>query len=149
MFLINCKAELSLIWDPNGVLCALDGDSTFTINDAKRYVPVVTLSRKDSVKLSKLLSEGFKRPVYWNAYKVIAEKSYNQNNPIRETIDSSCQVINRFFVLAYEGGANRATADSHKRYFLPRVEIKNYDIEIDRRNFSNQPINNQIKKQMT
>ena len=138
-----------MIWGPNGVLCDLDGDLTFTINDAKRYVPVVTLSRKDSVKLSKLLSEGFKRPVYWNAYKVIAEKSYNKNNPIREIIDSSSQVINRFFVLAYEGGANRVTADSHKRYFLPRVEIKNYDIEVERRNFSDQPINNQIKKQMT
>ena len=47
------------------------------------------------------------------------------------------------FVLACEGGANRVTADSHRRYFLPRLEIKNYNIEIDRRNFYDQPINNQ------
>ena len=26
------------------------------------------------VKLSKLLSEGFKRPVYWNKYKVILNR---------------------------------------------------------------------------
>ena len=47
------------------------------------------------------------------------------------------------FVLAYEGGANRVTSDSHKRYFLPRLEIKSYNIDIDGRNFYDQPINNQ------
>ena len=117
------------------MLCALAGASTFTITDAKLYVPIFTLSTKDNAKLSKLLSKGFKRPVYWNAYKVTAEKWYDADDPIRDTIDSSCEGINRFFVLAYEGGANRVTADSHRRYFLPRVEIKNYNIEIDGRNF--------------
>ena len=47
------------------------------------------------------------------------------------------------FVLAYEGGANRVTSDSHKRYFLPRLEIKSYNIDIDGRNFYDQLINNQ------
>ena len=42
---------------------------TFTIADAKLYVPIVTLSTKDNAKLSKLLSEGFKRPVYWKNIK--------------------------------------------------------------------------------
>ena len=119
------------------------GNSDFAITNAKFYVPIVTLSTEDSAKLSKQLSKGFKRPVYWNAYEVITEKSYNTNNPIRETIDSSCQGINRLFVLTYEGGANKVTADSHRRYFLPRVEIKNHNIEIDGRNFYDQPINNQ------
>ena len=31
---------------------------------------------EDNEKLSTLLSEGFKRPVYWNAYKAVTEKSY-------------------------------------------------------------------------
>ena len=44
---------------------------TFKINDAKLYVPVVTLSTEDNVKLSKLMSEGFNRSIYWNKYKVI------------------------------------------------------------------------------
>ena len=101
------------------------------------------LIKKNNAKLSKLLSEGFKRPVYWNEYSVIAEKSYNANVLIRVSIDPSCQGINRLFVLAYEGGDNRVTADSHRRYFLPRVEIKNYNIEIDGRNFYVQSINNQ------
>ena len=44
--------------------------------------------------------------------------------------------MKRLFVLAYEGGANRVTADSHRRYFLPKVENKNYNVEIDGRNLS-------------
>ena len=44
------------------------------------------------------------------------------------------------------GGANRVTADSHRRYFLPRVKIVNYNIEIDGRNFYDQPINDSIKQ---
>ena len=34
----------------------------------------------------------------------------------------------------------------HRRYFLPRVKIKNYNIEIDGRNFYDQPINDLIKQ---
>ena len=140
---LKCKVELSLTWDPNCVLCTLAGTSTFTKTDAKRYVPIVTLSTRDNAKLLKLLNEGFERPAYSNEYRVIAEKSYNANALIRESIDPSCQGINRLFVLAYEGSDSRVTADSHRRYFLPRVEIKNYNIEIDGRDFYGQPINNQ------
>ena len=63
MPLINCKVELLLTWGPNCVLSNLVGASTFTITDAKLYVPIVTISTEDNVKLSNLLSEGFKRPV--------------------------------------------------------------------------------------
>ena len=41
----------------------------FTIKDTKLYVPVVTLSAKDNQKLSKLISKGFERSVYWKKYK--------------------------------------------------------------------------------
>ena len=125
--------------EPELCVVHLAGASTFTITDAKLYVPIVTLSTEDNAKLSKLLSKGFKsrfkRLVYWNEYSVIAEKSYNANALIGESIDPGCQGINRLFVLAYEGGDNWVTADSHRRYFLPRVEIKNYNIEIDGKNF--------------
>ena len=143
MPLINCKVELSFSWDPNCVLTSLAGASNSTITDAELYVLVVTLSIKDNAKLSKLLSEGFKRPVYWNKYKVIPNKTYNTNNYIRELLDASYQGVKRLFVLAYRdcGGANRVTADFHKRYFLPRVKIKNYNIEVDGRNFYDHPIN--------
>ena len=84
MPLINYKVELSLKWIENCVLTsaaigananATDADSaTFKITDAKLYVPVVTLSTEDNLKLVKQLNEGFKRSVYWNRYKVIDNK---------------------------------------------------------------------------
>ena len=45
--------------------------ATFKITDAKLYVPIVTLKTEDNTRLSKLLSEGFKRSIYWNKCKVI------------------------------------------------------------------------------
>ena len=52
------------------------------------------------------------------------------------------------FVLTYSdrGDANRITADSHRRYFPPRIKIENSNIEIDGRNFYDQPINDLIKQ---
>ena len=73
MPLFNCKVELSLKWIENCVLTTATAE-TFKITDAKLYIPIVTLSSEDNVKLSKLLSQGFKRPIYWNEYKVIPNK---------------------------------------------------------------------------
>ena len=146
--LINCKVKLSFKWDKNCVLSDLAGNSTFTITDAKLYVPIVLLSIEDNSKLTKLLNEGFKRSVYWNKYKVIQSMPYNANNNIRDLLDASYQGVKRLFVLAYsnEEGDNRVTADSHRRYFLPRIKIEDYNIKIDRRNFYDQPNNDLIKQ---
>ena len=73
MPLINYKVELSLKWIERSLLTVAN-TATFKITDAKLYVLIVTLSAEDNVKLSKLLSEGFKRTVYWNKYKVIDRK---------------------------------------------------------------------------
>ena len=124
------------------MLLSEDGNSVFAITDTKLYVPIVTLSEEDNVKLSKLLGKG---PIYWNQYKVIPNKTYDANGYFRELLDSSYQGIKRLFVLAY-GNANGITPNSHKRYFLQRIEIKNYNIEIDGRNFYDQPINNSVKQ---
>ena len=50
---------------------AVANTAIFEVTDKKLYVPIVTLSADNKAKLSKLLSKGFKRTVYWNEYKVI------------------------------------------------------------------------------
>ena len=52
------------------------------------------------------------------------------------------------FVLVYNNkeGDNKVSVDSFKKYFLPRFKIENYNIEIDGRNFYDQPINDSIKQ---
>ena len=112
MRLINCKVELSLKCIEYYVLttAANASNATFKITGAKLYVPIVTLSAEDNVKLVKQLNEGFKRPVYWNKYKVIDNKvveiaAANAEKHIRELLDSNYQGVKRFFVLAYDNTA--------------------------------------------
>ena len=63
-------------------------------------------------------------------------------------LNISYQGVIRLFVLVYRdwGGCNRVTADSHIIYFLPRVKIEKYNIEIDGRNFYDQSNNDLIKQ---
>ena len=86
MPLINCKIESLLGWYEECILSNAGNAATFTITDAK-LVPIVTLRTENNTKLSKLLSKGCKRPIYWNKYKVIF-RNYN-NKYIREKIDAS------------------------------------------------------------
>ena len=163
MPLINCKVELWLKWIENCVLNtaeigtnadATGADSaTLEVPDAKPYVPVVTLSAEDNVKLVKQLNERFKRPFYGNKYKVIDNKVVetavtNAEKHMRELFDSSYQGIKRLFVLPYDNtaGDDQVSVNSFKKYFHPGVKIDIYDIEIDGRNFYDQPIKDSIKQ---
>ena len=96
-YLINCKVEFSLKWYNNCILSSSGTAATFTITDTKLYVPVVTLKTKANTKLSKLLSKGFKWPIYLNEYKVIPNKNYNANEHVREILGASIQGVNWFF----------------------------------------------------
>ena len=65
-------------------------ETTFKITSAKLHVPVVTLSTKVNVNLTKQLNEGFKRSVYWNEYKSkIETKEADTNNFKRFPLDAS------------------------------------------------------------
>ena len=91
MPLMNCKVELSLKWYERCLLTVAN-TATFKITDAKLCVPIVTLSIEDNSKLSKLLNERFKRPTYWNEYKVTLNRiveiaNVNEEKYIRELLD--------------------------------------------------------------
>ena len=145
MPLINCKVELALKWYENCILSSAGTAATFTITNTKLYVPIVTLEIEDNTKLSNLLSEGLKRSIYWNKYKAILT-DYAADSYIRERLDASFQGINNLFVLPYARGNNVTDENSYRKYFISRLKIKNYNIEIDGRNFYYQPINDSIKQ---
>ena len=125
--------------------------ATFKITDAKLYVSIVTLKTENNTKLSKLLSDGFKRFTYWNEYKItdnilVQIATANEEKYIRELIQVIKelkdflflhiliqQVIIKFLLILIKN-------------FLPRVKIENYNIKIDGRNFYDQPINDSIKQ---
>ena len=145
MPLINCKIELYLKWYEDCILSCAGTAATFKITDTELYIPIVTLKTEDNTKLSRLLSEGFKRPIYWSKYKIIF-KNCNENEYIREKLDASFQGVNKLFILPFASGNNVTNENSNRKYFLPRLKIKNYNIEIDGRNFYDQSINDSIKQ---
>ena len=135
-----------MTWNKNCILPSVANDSTFAITDTKLYVPVITLKTEDNGNLSKLLTEGFKRSVYGNEYKVTPNKDYDTNAYIREQLDASIKGVNRLFVFSYGREKDDATENSHRKYFLSRMKFKNYNIEIDGTNFYDQAINDTIKQ---
>ena len=150
MPLINCKIHLELNWTKNYVMSSVAGVTAFQITSTKMYVPIVTLSTKDNANLTAQLNEGFKRSAYWNEYKSkIETKAADNNNVTRFPLDASFQGVNRLFLLAFDntdGNANQVEKNSHRKYFLPRISITNYNSLIDGRNFYDQLINDEIKQ---
>ena len=48
--------------------------------------------------------------------------------------------------MSFSNNADKIQRDSHRRYFLPRTEIKDYNVLIDVRNFYDQNIDDELKK---
>ena len=76
--------------------------------------------------------------INWNKYLWKPELlAWNPN--LNHLVEPSFQGVNRLFVLAFENDAQRT---SNKRYYLPNVEIKDYNVVIDGKNFFDQPVKN-------
>ena len=160
MPLINFKIHLELNWNNNCVMYGADtyagGDNvnnretTFQITSTKLYLPVDTLSTKDKVNFTKQLNERFKRSVYWNEYTSEIETNEASDNDLKRLpLDASFQRVNRLFVIAFDNtnnGTNKVDRNSHRKYFLPRINITDYSVLIDGRNLYDQNISDQIKK---
>ena len=157
MPLINCKIHLELNWSKDCVTTII-ADTTCKMTKTKLYVPIVTLSSKDNVKLVKPL-KGFKRPVYWNEYQAkIETRDLDNNNLTRFALDASFKGVRRLFVIAFNNTIlnvpnnptnntnNRLLRNSHTKYFLPRVNITYYNVLINGRNLYDQPINDLVKQ---
>ena len=83
--LISCEVSLEIKWNKNCVIASLERrqvdagppivrdnaltGATLAINDCKLYVPIVTLSKDDEIRLLINLKSGFKREIMWNKYR--------------------------------------------------------------------------------
>ena len=136
MPLINCEVNLVLTQSNDCVITNSTGAGKFQITETNLQVPVVTLSTQDNAKLLQHLKSGFKRTINWNEYES-SVKTFAQNRYLSYLISLSFQGVNRLFVLSFENENDRT---SHSTYYLPKVEIKDYNVMIDGRNFFDQPI---------
>ena len=141
MPLNNCEDNLILRWSSTCVIISTNvqnQNATFAITDTKLYVPVVTLSTQENTKFLQQLNSGFKRVINWNKY-LSKPELLAQNPNLNHLVEPSFQGVNRLFVLAFENDNHRT---SDERYYLPTVEIKDYNIMINGENFFDQPRKN-------
>ena len=156
MSLINCEINLILTWSENCVLTskatrkanpdvnpaitAVNNPTnvTFKITDTKLYVPVVTLSTKDDNNFLEQLKSGFKRTIKWNKYRS-EMTNQTKNNNLNYLIDPTFTKVNRLFVLSFENENDRT---SFSKYYVPNVQIKDFNVLIDGKSFFDMPIKN-------
>ena len=147
MPLINCKMKLNLTWKKEGVLSNQAGAAVFIINDAKMYVPAVTLSKEDNKDFIEQQNKGFQRSIYWNEYKT---KEINENADTNVfkyiNLDLSFQAVNRLFAVVYNRVDGQTTRNEQQKYYLPRISLNKYNVIIDGRNFYDNPIESDIEK---
>ena len=141
MPLTNCEVNLILTWSKNCIISSATGETKFAIAETKLYVLVVTLSTQDNAKLPQQLKSGFKRTINWNKYES-SVKTFAQDIYLDYLINPSFQGVNRLFVLSFKNENNRT---SHSTYYLAKVEIKDYNVMVDGRNFFDQPIDSIAK----
>ena len=100
------------------------------IKDTKLYVPVVTLSAEDDNKLLEQLKLGFKKTIKWNKYR--SEMSnQTKNNNLNYLIDSTFTNVNTLY-----------TKTSFSKYYVPKVEIKEFTVLMDGKLFFEIPAKN-------
>ena len=113
------------------------------ITDAKLYVPVVTLSKENNIKLLEKLKSGFKKTIKWNKYRSQVTIQNNNNNLNYLTFTN----VNRLFVISYErieeDNVKKDYRDSFSHYFVPKVQIKDLNVLIDGKSFFDVPVKNE------
>ena len=149
ILLISCEISLELKWDKNFAITSLEQrdigggnrDNELTgasleITKCELYVPVVTLSKDDEIKLLTYLKSGFKREIIWNKYRSQMTTEAINNN-LNILVDPTFTNVNRLFVLAYQTADDR---QSYSQFYLPKVMVKDYNVIIDKLTFFDLPI---------
>ena len=150
--LISCEVFLELKWNKKCVITSLKRrqvdagppvvrdnaptSATLSITDCKLYVPVVTLSKDDEIKLLTNLKSGFKKEIIWNKYRSQMTTEAINNN-LNILIDPTFINVKRLFVLAYQTADDR---QSFSQFYLPNVMVKDYNVVIDKLAFFDLPI---------
>ena len=118
----------------------------FQIKDTKLYVPVVTLSKENDTMLLENLKSGFKKTIKWNKYRS-QMTIQNNNNNLNYLIDPTFTSVNTLFVLSFErieeNNVKKDYRDSFSHYYVPNIQIKDYNVLIDGKSFFNLPVKNE------
>ena len=105
------------------------------------------MSKEDNKDFIEQQNKGFQRSIYWNEYKT-KELTENANANVFKyiSLDPSFQGVNRLFLMAYSRVDGQPTRNGRTKYYLPRIDIKKYNVIIVGRNFYDNPIESDIEK---
>ena len=100
------------------------------------------MSKENDTKLLEQLKSGFKRTIKWNKYR--SQMTIQpQNNNLNYLIDPTFTNVNRLFVLSFSRNNNTDNRDSFSDYYVPNVEIKDFNVLIDGKKFFDLPRKNE------
>ena len=112
----------------------------------QNYTLQLLLCQKKIIKIL-LNNKSFQRSIYWNEYKTKEQTENADANVFKYiNLDPSFQGVNRLFVMEYSRAANEPDRNSRQKYYLPRIDLKKYNVIIDGRNFYDNPIESNIEK---
>ena len=115
----------------------------FQINDSKLYVPIVTLSKENDTKLLEHLKTRIKKTIKWNKYRS-KMTIQNNNNNLNYLINPTFSNVNRLLILPFErieeNNVKKDHIDSFSHYYVPKVEIKDFNVLIDGKSFFDLPV---------
>ena len=112
------------------------------ISDTKLYVPVVSLSKENDIKLLEQLKSGFKKTIKWNKHR--SQMTIQpQNNNLNYLIDPTFTNAIILFVLPFSRNNNTDKRYSFSHYYVPNVEIKDFNVLIDVKCFFDLPVKNE------
>ena len=155
--MIRCEIELDLTWTKNCAISeisrtpevprdnpadvALTTGATFQKNNNKLYVPLVALPVNDNINFLKNIKPGFKRRISWN--KCRSEiTTQPKNNNLDYLIDPTFRNINTLFVLLFKNGDDDTTKNYFEEYYMPFIEIKNFNGLVENKPYFNQSVKN-------
>ena len=107
-------------------------------------IPVNILSKENDKKRLEQLKLGFQRTIKWNKYRSQMTIQCNNNN-LSYLINSTFTKVNILFVLSFEriAGENNTTKDdrdSFTHYYVPNIEIKDYNVLTDGKIYFDLPL---------
>ena len=100
------------------------------------------MSKENDTKLLEQSRLGFKKTIKWNKYR--SQMTIQpQNNDLNYLIDPTFTNANRLFVLLFARDNTVDNRDSFSHYYVPNVEIKDFNVLTNENSFFDLPVKNE------
>ena len=98
----------------------------------------------DNIEFLENIKQGFKRTISWDKYRSKITTQTKSNNldyliELDYNFDPTFRNINRLFLLSFRNGDDDPSRYSFDKYYMPLVEIKEFNVLSDNKPVFDQP----------